>query len=259
MSYNFRTGMHFLKKGIEQSAPVLLLWALVTPFLLLLSFSALKRLSIGSLGEMCIGDYVNSLNSGYLMNLLVVPLTAAIIFIISEQDNTANCILKFHSRTDVLKNQYMKVLFLSVLFSVGLVFISFIIAGLLASSLMNWSEQASSFYQSHGYTLKIKFAFVQALTAYKIFIKLVLFLIIMILTNLHFKKIFSFLIMFILSAIRLTDLLQFEIASIFKLVKEKSYFYSSLKIVYLGVMPALIIIFIGISMKLVKRKDFIVS
>lgn len=259
MSYNFRIGMHFLKKSIEQSVPILLLWVFATPFLLLLNFSVLKRLSIGSLGEMCVGDYINSLNSGYLMNLLVIPLSATIVFIVSEQDNTANCILKFHTRTDVLKNQYVKVLLLSAVFSLGLVLISMITAGFLTSTLMNWNEQASCFYQTHGYTLGISFASVQALTFYKIFIKLILLLTVMLLMDLRFKKVFSFLIMFILSAIRVADFLQFEIDSIFNLAKEKSYFYGSLKIVYLGVVPVLILCLFGVSLKLVKRKDFIVS
>lgn len=258
MSYNLKTGLHFLKKGMEQSLPVILLWLFVTPFFLLLSFSSLKRLSFGRFGEWCIGDYINSLNNGYLMNFLVVPLTAAIIFIISDQDSTANCILKFHSRVDILKNQYMKALFLSVIFSLGLIFISFIIAGLLASSFMNWSEQTSYFYQAHGYTLKISFASVQALTAFKMCLKLIFFLTVMILVNLRFTKIFSFLIMFILSAVRFLDFFQFEIDRIFNLAKEESYFPASLKIIYLGVVPILIILFLVTSFKMVKRKDFIV-
>lgn len=257
MSYDLKMGLYFLKKGITQSIPAILLWLFATPFILLLSFSAIKRLSIGSLGELCVGDYIDSLNRGSLINFFIVPLTAAIIFMISEHDSTPNCILKFHARKNILKNQYIKILFLSIIFSLGLVFLSYIIAGLLTFSLMNWSDPTSCFYQAHGYTLEIGFASVQALTAYKIFIKLFFFLTVMVLVNLRLKKVFSFLIMFIMSAVRLLDFFQFEIEKIFSLVKEESYFPVSLKIVYLGMVPILTIFLMSISFKMMKRKDFI--
>ncbi len=257
MFYDLKMGLYFLKKNIKQFLPIILAWGFVTLFSLLMSFSVLKRLSIGSLGELCVGDYIDSLNRGYLIDFFVVPLTAAIIFIISEHDCTSNCILKFHTRTNILRNQYIKILILSIAFSLGLIFLSYIIAGLLTFILMNWNDQTSYFYQAHGYILEIGFASVQMLTAYKMFIKLFFFLTVMVLVNLRLKKVFSFLIMVILSAVRLFDFFQFEIEKIFNLVKEKSYFPVSLKIIYLGIVPILTIALMSITFKMMKRKDFI--
>ena len=157
------------------------------------------------------------------MNFLMFPLTASVMFIVSEQNGTANYILKLRTRSNLLRNQSIEVLFLSFLFSFVLVLISFLIAGFFASSLMNWSEQTSLFYENHGYTLKISFASVLVLTAYKTFIKLFFFLTVMTLVNLCLKKVFSFFTMFILSAARLFDFFQFEVSKLFNLAKEESY------------------------------------
>lgn len=257
MFCNLKTGLFFLKKGMRQSAFLLLLWAVVTPFFLCVSFSVLKRMWMGGASEYCVGDFINSLNQGTLMNFFIVPLTASVMFIVSEQNGTANYILKLRTRSNLLRNQSIEVLFLSFLFSFVLVLFSFFIAGFFASSLMNWSEQTSLFYENHGYTVKISFSSVLALTACKMFFKLLFFLTVMTWSSLCFKKMFSFLVLFVLSAARLFDFFQFEVSKIFNLAREEGYFLTSEKITYFVLTTILILLLAGASLKAVKRKDFI--
>lgn len=257
MFCNVKTSLSSLKRGMRQSAFVLLLWAVVTPFFLCISFSVLKRMWMGNAAEYCVGDFINSLNRGTLMNFFILPFTVCVVFLVSERDNTANCILKFRTRTRLLENQYMKILLLSLLFPVVLVLTAFIIAGFFTNSLMNWGEKTSLFYKNYGYTLNIGFVSVLALTACRLFVKLLFFLIVMIWSGLRFQKIFSFLILFVLSAARVFDFFQFEVSKIFNLVKEESYFLASEKIVYFVLTPILILLLACVSFKAVKRKDFV--
>lgn len=257
MFCNLKTGLLSFKRGVRQSAFVLCLWGAVTPFFLCINFSVLKRMWMGDSAEFCVGDFINSLNKGSLMNFLVLPFTAIAIFLISERDKAANCILKFRTRTCLLKNQYGKILFLSLVFPVVLVLAAFIIAGFFTNSLMNWGEKTSLFYKNYGYTLNIGFASVLALTACRLFLKLFFSLTVMTWSSLCFEKMVSFLILFVLSAARLFEFFQFEVSKLLNLAQEKGYFPTSEKTVYFVVTPILILLFAIFSFRAVKRKDFI--
>ena len=259
MCCNSKKNFNYLKGSTKQAFPLIMLWVFLMPFFLLLHCSALKRLALGSGGELCIGDCIDSLNSGYIMNFFILLFTSAIIFIISGQNTTANFILRLHSRKCIVKSQCIKSICLSLIFSVCLILISFLVSGLMVSSLINWSEQSSSFYQSQGYTLNISLLNVVVLTSLRIFLKLLFFTSAMVLISLRFKKIISFLAAVVLSAVRFPDLVQFAIENIFNLHGGNECFPISMQITYICVLPALIVLFFCLSFRMIKRKDFIVT
>lgn len=244
--------------GTSQYALHLVSFGLVTPMILLLYFANQKYVFSRYPAQACLCDYVDSLNGGYLVNLLLIPFSIVLIILISEQSNTSNYLLRQLSRSSLITKRYGRIVAASALFSLYLVAVSVPVAGLFTPNVMNWDECGSLFFAVRQYCLSMSFFAVIMITALRLFLTLLVYSSIVMALEQVMKKAYCFLVVIFLLGVRAFDFISNGVNIILSLPKmEESYMNAPSIILSFMVFPVIIAIAMAFSYHFIKRKDFL--
>lgn len=77
---------------IKMSIWFVIAYLVIIPFITLLMFVQSK--SVMTQGISCMADYISSINHGYFLDMVIVPITLILIINIVSQNDTANFLIR---------------------------------------------------------------------------------------------------------------------------------------------------------------------
>lgn len=256
MFCNIRNKIQIFMTDIKMSIWFVIAYLVIIPFITLLMFVQSK--SVMTQGISCMADYIATINYGYFLDMVIVPITLVLIINIVSQNDTANFLIRQKNKSSLVLNKYINMFVLTVFISIYYVLVAVIISGLFTPVIINWSENTSYFYFSLNYTMDISFAKIIILTIIKKVFTFYLFSCIFFCLSLKLKHIFCYFIIIFLLAINTFRYITFYLTIFLNLSKiEQKYISTSYMILIFIIIPIICLLSILLSLKLIKRKDFL--
>lgn len=256
MYYNLKNKIQVFLNDIRMSFWFITAYVLVVPFFILLGFAQAK--SVMTAGISCMADYIATLNYGYLLDIIIVPMSLMLIINIISQNDTVNFLVRQKNKQSLILNKYVEMLVLSILLSIYCVIIAVFISRLFSSVIINWNENASYFYLSLGYTMDISSVQVVLLTIIKKFFTFYLFSCIFFTLSLLLKQVFCYFIVIFLLSINIFRCITFNLTTFLNLPQvEQRYISTPYMILIFFIIPIICFLSILLSLKLIKRKDYL--
>lgn len=256
MYYNLKNKILLFLTDIRRSFWITTVYVLMVPFFILLSFAQAK--SAMTVGIPCMADYIATLNYGYLLDIIIVPMSLMLIINIISQNDTVNFLIRQKNKQSLILIQYIDILILSIFLSIYCVIIAAFVSGLFSSITINWNDNASYFYLSLDYTMDINFAKVVLLTIIKKFFTFYLFSCVYFTLSLLLKQVFCYFIIIFLLSINIFRYITFYLTTFLNLPQvEQRYISTPYMILLFFIIPIICFLSILLSLRLIKRKDFL--
>lgn len=227
----------------------------------LVSFSGLKHAMMMYGGQFCVADFIDTLGSGSLFNVFLIPFSVAVILLSSERHySTMNHYIRNRKRVSILYNQLLRTFILSAVLSSIIVILSFLTAGLFTANIINWDQYDSFFFQGKGVILHIGITEILLIAILKLFFPVFFFTSLCYMITLMTKKVYAFLIVLFFSATNCIGYLKYAMNNLLVFPRDKDSYLSVSSIVLLAVLfPLMIVLVNAVSCRLIKRKDFFVT
>lgn len=244
---------------IKEKIAYIALFLMVTAFVFLVFFSFLKQNMMMNSGVACMADFIDSISYGSFFNILITPLSSCFIVIITSMGlDSSESYVRNKSRLAMIINKNLHMIFLSVFISVFMILIAVLTAGLFSTVQINWIEQTSYFYKSTGVVLSENFLNIMFFTFIKLLFPICFFSIFINTLSLKINQVLAFLFGLCISASGFMSWLKIIIQENFSVNSiEGAYLDNSSKLLLFIVFPILIFLVFLLSIRFIKKKDFL--
>lgn len=244
---------------IKRYSLFFLVFCAILAFFMLLYFAFLKRNMIMVTNKICVADFINSLNNGNFINILIIPLSAFLVTVLSEYNcSSFNYYIRNKSRKNIILKRFYKIFIFSVVTVVLTLMTSVVVAGLFTSEFINWDKYESYYYLSRGTIIHIGFIKMMFCVFLKLFFQICFFSSLLCTICIACKKTIAFLIIILLSGTNVIGFITFIIDNMcsYSFGAESYWSFSTVVLIFV-ILPLMILASILASVNLVKRKDFL--